>query len=354
MIPYAILRPVLHRLSPEKAHALALYAVRRGLVLSGRAVDDARLVVGLWGLTFSNPVGLAAGFDKNAEAIEPLLAQGFGFVEVGTVTPRAQSGSPLPRLFRLPKDEAVINRLGFNNLGVEYFVQQLSQCKSARGVVGANIGRNRDSEDANADYVLLLGLVSPYCDYVTINVSSPNTQGLRAMQQRRALESLLVALMHKRAEIVQGGGKAVPLLLKIAPDLEAHELEDIAVVALEQKVDGLIISNTTIRRPSNLQSTARSEQGGLSGKPLFELSTQVLREMYRLTGGQIPLVGVGGISSGADAYTKIRAGASLVQFYTALIYQGFGLVRQINHELLMLLERDGFSHIREAVGADAL
>lgn len=352
MIPYIMLRPLLHRLPPEKAHHLAIEALQRGLVPAGRTAQDDRLRMKLFGLDFANPVGMAAGFDKNAEAIAPLLAQGFGFVEAGTVTPRPQAGNPQPRMFRLGKDEAVINRLGFNNQGAEFFISRLAQRPKNKGIVGANIGRNRDSEDANADYVLLLGLVSPYCDYVTINVSSPNTQGLRAMQQKRALESLLSALIHKRSEIAKGGGKTVPMLLKIAPDLEMHELEDVAAVALEQKVDGLIISNTTIRRPNNLQSAARSEQGGLSGKPLFELSTQVLRDMYRLTQGKIPLVGVGGISSGADAYSKIRAGASLVQLYTALVYQGFGLVRSINRELLMLMERDGLTHISQAIGSE--
>lgn len=346
------MRHALHLLSPETAHCIALSALKHGLVPGRRTKERPMLAQSLFGVDFPNPVGLAAGFDKNAEAVDALLKQGFGYVEAGTVTPRAQSGNPTPRIFRLRRDQAVINRLGFNNQGAEYFLRQMKKHAGRPGVVGGNIGRNRDSEDAVADYVSLLRELYGVCDYITLNVSSPNTQGLRAMQQRRALEGLLSALMEERATLEQESKRRVPLLLKIAPDLEAHEMEDIAQAVVEKQVDGVIVSNTTIRRPKTLASSARSESGGLSGKPVFEISTQVLGRMYALTQGKVPLIGVGGIASGADAYAKIRAGASLVQLYTALIYQGFGLVEQICDELEELLTRDGFSHLKDAVGAD--
>ena len=346
-----LLRPLLHLFSPERAHTWAIRALKYGCVLSQPPVVDTALQLQLFGRNFPNPVGLAAGFDKNAEVITTLQKQGFGFIEVGTVTPLAQEGNPQPRIFRLPEDKAVINRLGFNNSGMQIFAENLKKRHPASGIVGANIGRNKDSQDAVRDYVTLLEAVYGLADYVTINISSPNTSGLRDMQQKRQLTQLLQALFSARRRLADAAGAPpLPLLLKIAPDIDLPTKEEIAEVALELGLDGMIISNTTIRRPTTLKNLYRSEAGGLSGAPLFELSTQVLSDMYRLTQGKIPLIGVGGIGSGEEAYAKIRAGASLVQLYTALTYQGFGLVRQINLRLLELLKRDGFAHIQQAIG----
>ncbi len=351
MSAYRIIRPLIHALPPERAHALGLWALAHGVLPAARLTPDPRLAQTIMGLHFPNPIGLAAGFDKNAEVLAPLHRQGFGFVEAGTVTPLAQDGNPAPRMFRLNKDAAVINRLGFNNAGLDPFVQRLA-ARGASGIVGANIGKNKQAEDAVHDYVTGLTRVYPHADYVTINVSSPNTQGLRTLQKREQLTQLLTSLMAARAQLATQYARMVPLLLKIAPDLDNPDLQDVAEVALELAIDGIIISNTTIRRPRTLKSRLHGEQGGLSGAPLFALSTEVLSHMYQLTQGRIPLVGVGGVGSAADAYKKIRAGASLVQLYTALVYQGFGVVKSIVTGLPALLERDGFSSISEAVGAD--
>lgn len=340
-----------HCLPPETAHEAALCALSFGLLPPAAAVSSPMLSQPLFGLTFSSPVGLAAGFDKNAAVVDALLAQGFGFVEAGTVTPRPQAGNPRPRLFRLSEDRAIINRLGFNNQGLTAFVKHLRARKSD-GIVGANIGKNKDSADAVADYVCGLEAVYPYADYVTINISSPNTPGLRALQQKESLNTLLAALMEKRDLLSLAHGRRLPLMLKVAPDLGASQKEDIATSVMAHRLDGLIISNTTIARPPSLKSPLASQQGGLSGGPLFAFSTETLKDFYRLTQGKIPLIGVGGISSAEDAYQKVRAGASLVQLYTALIYQGFGLVRNIQLGLVRLLQQDGFTHIHQAVGAD--
>ncbi len=351
MSSYRTLLPLIHLLPPERAHALGLWALKYSLLPSARIAANPMLTQKLFGLEFSNPIGLAAGFDKNAEALEALHLQGFGFVEAGTVTPLPQEGNPQPRMFRLKKDTAVINRLGFNNRGLTPFVAALA-ARTGGGIVGANIGKNKNAEDAVGDYVGGLEAVYAHADYITINISSPNTQGLRAMQKREQLTQLLSSLMAAKKRQLAACGKNVPLLLKIAPDLDEPDLHDVAEVALALAMDGLIISNTTIKRPRTLQSGLHGEQGGLSGAPLFALSTEVLARMYKLTGGKIPLIGVGGVSSAEDAYKKIRAGASLVQLYTALVYQGFGVVRDIVEGLPALLERDGFKHISEAVGAD--
>lgn len=343
---YRLLRPLLFALPPETAHGLALTALRLRFLPPARQPASAALRVQAFGLTFDNPVGLAAGFDKNAHAIDAALAQGFGFVEAGTVTPKPQAGNPRPRLFRLEEDEAIINRLGFNNKGVEAFVANLRRPRA--GIVGANIGRNRDTQDPVQDYLTLLEAVAPHADYVAVNVSSPNTQGLRALQERKALDALLAALMRKRRALA----RPVPLLLKVAPDLDTAQREAIAGLVLAHGVDGLIVGNTTLSRPA-LTSRQRDEAGGLSGRPLYPLSTEVVRSFYRLTQGRIPLIGVGGILSGEDAYAKIRAGASLVQVYTGLIYRGFGLVREINATLERCLKKDGISSIQAAVGKDA-
>ncbi len=350
---FTTLRPLLFALPPEKAHALALAAVKIRCVPVSPTRYHPELAVKQFGLAFPNPIGLAAGFDKNACAADVLFRHGFGFVEVGTVTPKPQPGNLKPRLFRLLEEEAVINRMGFNNDGLMQFVRRLSRRNKQAGIVGANIGKNKDSENAIDDYAQGLQAVYGVADYITINISSPNTPGLRALQKRAALEELLTALVRIRDASAALHGHRVPLLLKVAPDLTIEEKQDIADKAPQCGIDGLIISNTTVSRPSYLKSAHAAEQGGLSGKPLFDLSTEALADFYKLTRGQIPLIGVGGIASAEDAYKKIRAGATLVQLYTALVYQGFDLVRRIEDGLLECLKRDGFSHISQAVGADA-
>jgi dihydroorotate dehydrogenase len=349
---FNFMRPLVHCLPPEMAHALGIFALRAGILPSAPSLRYSELTLNVLGHSFPNPIGLAAGFDKNAAATARVLAQGFGFVEAGTVTPKPQAGNPKPRIFRLAEDEAVINRLGFNNHGLEAFAARLRRRDRGCGIVGANIGKNKDSADAVADYAHCLRIVYPHADYITINISSPNTPGLRALQKRAALIELLTQLTAVRDECAIAHGRHVKLLLKVAPDLDHQEKEDIADKAPDCGIDGIIVGNTTLSRPTNLKSWDAAEQGGLSGKPLFDLSTQVLKDFYRLTGGRILLVGTGGIASAADAYRKIRAGATLVQLYTALVYQGFGLVREIEEGMLALLKQDGFTHISEAIGAD--
>jgi len=342
--------PLVRLFDPECAHGLTVKALKSGLVPPQPRVAAPSLEVALWGLRFPNPVGLAAGFDKNAEVPDAMLRQGFGFVEIGSVTPRPQPGNPKPRMFRLVEDRAVINRMGFNNEGVEAVAARL-EARARIGIVGANLGKNKDTEDAASDYEKGAARLGPLADYMVINVSSPNTPGLRALQGRDQLEGLVGrtrAALDKATE----GAKRPPLLLKIAPDLNDEDLSDIASVALGGALDGLIVSNTTIARPDSLRSVHAKETGGLSGAPLLDAATAVLRRMYSLTEGRLPLVGVGGIASGADAYAKIKAGASLVQVYSALVYQGTGLVTRINRELIDLLKRDGFASVADAVGAD--
>ncbi len=349
---YALLRPLLFRLSAENAHHAAIFALKHNLIPAQPSMPRSILQQQLFGLSFTNPVGLAAGFDKNAEAVKGLQRQGFGFLELGTVTPLPQEGNAKPRIFRLEQDEAVINRLGFNNKGLEVYCANLSHWERSKEVkipLGANIGKNKDTAEALDDYLLCLEAVAPMADYITINISSPNTAGLRDLQERHQLEKLLGGLIEKRDSFA----KRVPLLLKIAPDLSKDDTADIAAIALEKNIDGLIISNTTIQRPLTLRSNHRQEKGGLSGKPLLHPSTIMLADLYRLTEGKIPLVGVGGISSGLDAYQKIRAGASLVQLYSALVYQGFDLVTRINRDLAWLLAKDGFTSITDAIGIES-
>ncbi len=346
---FALARPLLHTLPPEHAHDLTLMALRWGLGGRYRGPSDPILRQRIFDLDFANPLGLAAGFDKNAEAPDAMLALGFGFVECGTVTPLPQDGNPQPRVFRLEKDRAVINRLGFNNEGLSAVTERLKARAGRGGILGANLGANKDSQDREADYVQGLQTLYPYADYFTINVSSPNTPGLRGLQDRGALESLLAALTECRARMASDGGRR-PLLLKVAPDLGPGQAEDIADVALASGIDGLIVSNTTVARPDGLCSPARSQRGGLSGAPLFAPSTRVLARFHQVTNGALPLIGVGGVSSGAEAYAKIRAGARLVQLYTGLIYEGPGLVARILTDLAAQLKRDGFSSIEDAVG----
>jgi dihydroorotate dehydrogenase len=346
---YRALRPGLRFIDPEIAHRLAVSALAATPPVGRAEPDDPILACRVWDLDLPNPIGLAAGFDKNGEAPDALLRLGFGHVEIGTVTPRAQPGNPRPRLFRLVEDEAVINRYGFNSEGLEPLLRRVEGRKGRDGVVGINVGKNKDTSDEVADFVTGIRAVAPHADYLVINVSSPNTPGLRDLQARESMERLIRAALAARAE--SGAERSPPLLVKLAPDLDEAGLADAAEVALATGIDGLIMGNTTISRPPSLKSGERSETGGLSGKPVFELSTRRLAELYQLTGGRIPLIGAGGVASGADAYTKIRAGASLVQFYTALVFEGPGLPAQIKRELASLLRRDGFSSVAEAVGA---
>jgi dihydroorotate dehydrogenase len=349
MSGYARIRPLLFALAPERAHRLALRAIAAGLVPHARLSPDPRLRRHLLGLDFQNPLGLAAGFDKNAEAPNALLELGFGFVEAGTVTPRPQQGNPRPRLFRLERDEAIVNRLGFNNDGADLVHRRLA-ARRRHGIVGVNIGANRDSGDRITDYAAGVARFADVADYLVINVSSPNTPGLRALQARAQIEELISRVNEaRRASPVP---KQPPLLVKVGPDLDESEIRGIAEVALATGVDGLIVGNTTVARPSSLKSRHASAPGGLSGKPLLALSTSCLATMYRLTHGRIPVIGCGGIANGADAYTKIRAGASLVQLYSALAFRGPGLVARIKRELAAKLRADGFASVREAVGAD--
>jgi dihydroorotate dehydrogenase len=346
---YRAIRPALRRLDAEYAHRLTIQALRAVPHFISPPQDDPRLKVRLFGLDFPNPIGLAAGFDKNAQVPDAMLRLGFGFAEVGTITPIAQTGNPKPRLFRLEEDKAVINRMGFNNQGFARAKARLIARARRPGIVGVNIGANKDSPDRIADYVKGLQELGGCASYIAVNISSPNTPGLRGLQNRSELDALLQALSAARAKLPN----ATPLLLKIAPDLDDEALRAIAEVALARRIDGLVVSNTTIARPPDLRSPLKSETGGLSGAPLFELSTKALRTMRRLLKSHLPLIGVGGISSGAQAYAKIRAGASLVQLYTALAYEGPGLVSRIKSELLACMSRDGLASIADAIGLDA-
>lgn len=351
MDSYRFLGPLLRLLEPERAHDLTLWAMERGLTPTRPGTEDPILAISLWGRSFPNPIGLAAGFDKNAAVVGPAFGLGFGFVEIGSVTPRPQPGNPKPRIFRLPEDRGVINRLGFNNLGGEAAAGRLGKWRQEAlpGLLGVNLGKNKDTERALDDYVAGVRLLGAFADYLVINVSSPNTPGLRALQGRAELDELVAAVQAALRESL--AEKAPPLILKIAPDLTGEDMQDIAEVALARQLDGLTVSNTTITRPDSLAGQHRGETGGLSGRPLFHLSTQVLSEIYRLTEGRIPLIGVGGVSSGADAYAKIRAGASLVQLYSALVYDGPRLITRVTRDLAQLLKRDGYGAVSEAVGA---
>lgn len=336
----------LHLLDPEKAHNLSLLALRAHLVPLPGPVTSDRLRTRLAGLDLPNPVGLAAGYDKNAVAIAPLLQAGFGFVELGAVTPRAQPGNPRPRLFRLPADRAVINRFGFNNDGMEVVARRLKS-RPPQGIVGLNLGANKDSPDRADDYVRVLETCGPLVDFVTVNVSSPNTERLRELQGTQALRALLGRVMAARGDLPG----PLPVFLKIAPDLSDAEIKEIAAVSLESGLDGIIATNTTLAR-EGLTSPQAQEKGGLSGAPLFARATRVLARLACETQGRLPLIGVGGIESAQDAYIKIRAGASAVQIYTAMVYRGIGLVAEIARGLDDLLARDGFASVAEAVGID--
>ncbi len=335
---------LLHRVDPETAHGLALGALRLGLAPTPGPVTSARLETTLAGLHLPNPVGLAAGFDKNATALAPLARAGFGFVEVGAVTPRAQPGNPRPRLFRLAEDKAVINRFGFNNDGMEDVAQRL-KTRPKGAVIGLNLGANKDSADRADDFARVLAHCGRYLDFATVNVSSPNTEKLRDLQGVQALSALLAGVMEARDWLPN----PIPVFLKIAPDLSTAELSGIADIAQNSGLAGIIATNTTLDRGA-LASPHRDQAGGLSGAPLFEKSTRVLAQLSQMTDGKIPLVGVGGIGSAADAYAKICAGASAVQLYSAMVYQGLSLAGDIARGLEPLLDADGFTHISQATG----
>ena len=342
---FPLLTPALFLLDPERAHRLTIAALR---ALPHAAPPRAgSLAIRVAGLDFANPLGMAPGFDKDAEVVDAVLGLGFGFTEVGTLTPLPQVGNPKPRLFRLTEDRAVINRMGFNNGGIAAAAARLAQRRNRGGVLGINIGANKESTDRVLDYLNAFEAVAPLADYVTINISSPNTPGLRALQDKAALDELLDAVLGLRT----APGYGVPVFLKVAPDLTPADIDDIAEVALRRGLDALIVSNTTISRPA-LKSRQAGEAGGLSGTPLRDLAQQRLRDFRKATGGTLPLIGVGGIATAEDAWARIRAGASLVQLYSAMVYAGPGLARQITRGLERLLRRDGFSTIAEAVGSE--
>ncbi|HEX7858146.1 MAG TPA: quinone-dependent dihydroorotate dehydrogenase [Sphingobium sp.] len=344
---FSIIRPLLFRLDAESAHRLTIRLLKL-LPATGPARCDPILHQSLFGLDFAGPVGLAPGFDKDAEVYDRMGCFGFAFAEAGTLTPRPQEGNPRPRLFRLAEDEAVINRMGFNNGGQAEAAARLARPRPKGLVVGVNIGANKDSEDRTADYVAGVRALGEQADYLTVNISSPNTPGLRALQDRGALDALLAGVMAARDEL----GSRPPVWLKVAPDLEPADIDDIADVAMTRGIDALIISNTTITRPATLRSSLAGEGGGLSGAPLHDLALQRLRDFRKATGGKLPLIGVGGIGNADQAYARIRAGASLVQLYSAMVYKGPALAAEINRGLVERLRRDGLSSITEAIGAD--
>lgn len=338
----------MHVLDAEDAHRLAIRGLALGFGPRGGR-DDPILAVQVAGLSLPNPVGLAPGFDKNAEVFAPMLRAGFGSVECGTVTPLPQAGNPRPRLFRLSEDRAVINRMGFNNDGLEAYAARLARRDPRAGVVGANVGANKDSEDRIGDYVTGLRRLWGLADYFTINISSPNTPGLRALQTKAALDELLGRLAEARAALPASAGPQ-PMFLKVAPDLEDGEVEAIVESVAAHGLAGIIVSNTTVSRP-RLASAHRDETGGLSGAPLTGLSTAVLARFHEAAAGRLVLIGAGGIENGADAYAKIRAGASAVQLYSALVFHGPGLVGRIKRDLAQRLRADGFTGVAQAVGA---
>jgi dihydroorotate dehydrogenase len=343
MALYPLFRPLAFALDAERAHRATIAALK--LLPPGRPADrDPVLAVSVAGLDFPNPVGLAAGFDKDAEVYRQMLGFGFGFVEVGTVTPQPQAGNARPRLFRLVEDRAVINRMGFNNQGQAAAMRRLEGRDRRRGIVGVNIGANKDSADRVADYSAGIAAMTGHADYLTVNVSSPNTPGLRGLQDKGALDELLAGVMEAR-------GAGPPVFLKVAPDLERGEIDDVAAVAIAHKIDALIVANTTISRPM-LRSRHKSEAGGLSGAPLKALALARLRDFRRATGGALPLIAAGGIENGVDAFDRIRAGASLVQFYSALVYHGPGLAEEIIGELRRLLTLHGFARLTDAIGTE--
>lgn len=350
---YNLIKPLLFSLEPEKAHNLAIFALANNLVCYPQIKEYPSLKNEVFNINFSNPIGLSAGFDKNARIFDKLFNFGFGFIECGTVTPKHQIGNPKPRLFRLEQDQAIINRLGFNNEGIEKFLKKINSKKLPNeNILGINIGKNKDTENALDDYLMLLDKVYNFSNYITINISSPNTKNLRDLQKADNLDEFLSAIMNKKSDLIKITNKSIPILLKIAPDLDNNEQESIAEIAVKNKIDGLIISNTTINGKEKLNSIYKNETGGLSGKPLFTASNMILQNIYKLTNKTIPIIGVGGISSGFEAYEKIKCGAHLIQIYSAFIYHGFELVEKIKEDLDKLLKQDGFTNIEQAIGAN--
>ena len=348
---FHLFRPAIFALDPETGHRLAVQSLKalptRGV--SASLAQNGTTSVSVAGLHFPNPVGVAAGFDKDAEVPDALLGLGFGFTEVGSITPKPQAGNPKPRLFRLTEDRGVINRMGFNNSGAEAALTRLQARSGRPGIVGINIGANKDADDRIADYAEMTRLMAPYASYLAVNVSSPNTPGLRALQDEGALTALIDGVVAARDGVMPEA--APPIFLKVAPDLEPADIDAIARIALDKQLGALIVSNTTISRP-DLRSRHAGETGGLSGAPLRDLAQQRVRDFRKATGGQIPLIGVGGISSAEHAWARIRAGASLVQLYSAMVYHGPGLGAQIAKGLERLMKRDGFTSIAEAVGTE--
>ncbi|HEX3502358.1 MAG TPA: quinone-dependent dihydroorotate dehydrogenase [Xanthobacteraceae bacterium] len=346
-------RPFLNALEPEDAHRLAVNLLKRAPLPPARP-DDPRLAMRVFGLNFPNPIGIAPGFDKDAEVPDALLRLGFGYVEVGTITPRPQPGNPKPRLFRLDADHGVINRLGFNSQGADAALKRLAaRAANAGGVVGINVGANKDSPDRVADYVELIERFAAVASYVTVNISSPNTPGLRNMQQAAVLDDLLARVIDARERVAPNAGPT-PVLLKIAPDLSLPDLDDIVGIARSRRVDGMIVGNTTLSRPPHLRDIKiAKEAGGLSGRPLLQLSNRMLAETYVRVEGVFPLVGAGGIDTGEAALSKIRAGASLIQLYSGLVFAGLGLVTDIKRALVDALDRDRAASLSDYVGADA-
>ena len=344
--------PLLHALDAEDAHGLAIKMLKFA-PLPPAPRDDPRLALRVFGLNFPNPVGMAAGFDKNGEVPDALLRSGFGFVEVGTITPLPQPGNPRPRLFRLPADQGVINRLGFNSQGADAALKRMAVRAGAGGVVGINVGANKDSADRVADYVKLIERFAAVASYVTVNISSPNTPGLRNLQQAAVLDDLLARVVDARDRVSPNAGPT-PVLLKIAPDLSLSDLDDVVGIARARRVDGMIVGNTTVARPPSLRDTKTAKEGGgLSGRPLYPLANRMLAETYVRVEDAFPLIGAGGIDSGDTALGKIRAGASLVQVYSGLVFRGLALVAEIKHALLTALEREQQNDLREFIGADA-
>ncbi len=347
-----LFQPFLRLVDPEEAHRAALAALKL-VPLPRPAADDPRLAIRAFGLSFPNPIGLAAGFDKNAEVPDAALRLGFGFVEVGGVTPQPQPGNPRPRLFRLDADAAVINRLGFNSEGIDAVRRRLARRAGAPGIVGVNAGANKDAADRTADYVACIEALAPLAAFVTVNVSSPNTPGLRDLQQASALDDLLARVIDARERAAEAG-KRTPVLLKIAPDLTLGALDDVVEIARRHRIDGMVVGNTTVTRPPTLRESAKAgEPGGLSGRPLFALSTRMLAETCVRAEGAFPLIGVGGVDSGAAAFAKIKAGASLIQLYTGLIFGGVGLIGAIKKDLVDFLRVGRFDSLADAVGRDA-
>ncbi|MGB3470628.1 MAG: quinone-dependent dihydroorotate dehydrogenase [Erythrobacter sp.] len=348
---FKLARPALFTLDSETGHRLAIAGLKALPSRGARSslAQPSAIAIEVAGLNFPNPVGVAAGFDKDAEVPDALLGMGFGFTEVGSITPRPQAGNPKPRLFRLIEDKAVINRMGFNNAGGEAALERLSKRQGAGGIVGVNIGANKDSQDRIADYAAMATLLSPYASYLAVNVSSPNTPGLRALQDESALAELIDGVIAARDAVMQQGGP--PVFLKVAPDLEPADIDAIARIALDKKLGALIVSNTTISRPA-LASRHAGETGGLSGAPLRPLALERVRDFRKATGGAIPLVGVGGIATAEHAWERIKAGASLVQLYSAMVYEGPGLGARIASGIERLMKREGFAAIAEAVGSE--